>query len=88
VAQFIEPVAIKFDLLIVDEASQVRPEDALGVVARAEQVVVVGDKHQLPPTSFFDRLVEDDEDHDDEDEDIINMKDLGIYLTTDKSNKQ
>jgi hypothetical protein len=66
VAQFLEPGAIKFDLLIVDEASQVRPEDALGVIARAEQVVVVGDKHQLPPTSFFDRLVDD---HDDEKED-------------------
>ncbi|WP_210240100.1 MULTISPECIES: DUF3320 domain-containing protein [unclassified Mesorhizobium] len=57
------------DLLVIDEASQIRPEDALGVVARARQIVVVGDQKQLPPTSFFDRLVDDVEDIEDEDED-------------------
>nr|WP_319483466.1 DUF3320 domain-containing protein [uncultured Cohaesibacter sp.] len=65
VAQFIPPGSMRFDLLIIDEASQVRPEDALGVVARADQIVVVGDQKQLPPTSFFDRLadgIESDED--------------------------
>ena len=65
-AQFLTPGAVKFDLLIIDEASQVRPEDALGVIARADQVVVVGDKRQLPPTSFFDRLIEDDDDYDED----------------------
>ena len=69
-AQFLPPNVVRFDLLIIDEASQVRPEDALGVVARARQIVVVGDKRQLPPTSFFDRLIEDDdrEEEDEEDE--------------------
>jgi hypothetical protein len=33
-----------------------RSEDALGVIARCRQIIVVGDKKQLPPTSFFDRL--------------------------------
>jgi hypothetical protein len=59
VAQYLPPGAIEFDLLVIDEASQVRPEDALGAVARARQIVVVGDKRQLPPTSFFDRIVAD-----------------------------
>lgn len=68
VAQFLPAGSITFDLLVIDEASQIRPEDALGVIARAQQIVVVGDQKQLPPTSFFDRLVDDDETHD-EDED-------------------
>jgi hypothetical protein len=68
VAQFLEPGLHEFDLLVIDEASQVRPEDALGAIARARQIVVVGDQKQLPPTSFFDRLLGDgDEDEDDED---------------------
>lgn len=69
VAQFLPPGSVTFDLLVIDEASQIRPEDALGVVARARQIVVVGDQKQLPPTSFFDRLVDDVEDNDAEDSD-------------------
>lgn len=56
VAQYIPPHHEKFDILIMDEASQVKPEDAIGVLARAKQVVVVGDSNQLPPTGFFDTL--------------------------------
>lgn len=71
VAQFLPPGKIEFDLLVIDEASQVRPEDALGAIARCKQIVVVGDQKQLPPTAFFDRLTsnveDDDEDSDDDD---------------------
>jgi AAA domain-containing protein len=56
VAQYLSPGALTFDLVIMDEASQIRPEDAIGAVARGGQLVVVGDDKQLPPTSFFDRL--------------------------------
>ena len=42
-----------FDLLIVDEASQMRTEDAIGGLARSKQCVIVGDPEQLAPTSFF-----------------------------------
>ena len=66
VAQFLSPGAVQFDLLVIDEASQVRPEDALGAVARSRQVVVVGDQKQLPPTSFFDRLTKVDDEEDDQ----------------------
>jgi hypothetical protein len=70
IAQFLPPQKIDFDLLVIDEASQVRPEDALGAVARAKQIVVVGDQKQLPPTNFFDRLTDDaQEDSSGEDED-------------------
>lgn len=75
VAQFLPPGAIAFDLLIIDEASQVRPEDSLGAIARANQIVVVGDQKQLPPSSFFDRLL-DDNDAPDEDEAVDPDQDL------------
>ncbi len=68
VAQYLPAGAVKFDLLVIDEASQIRPEDALGCIARARQVVVVGDQQQLPPTSFFDRMVDDSDDDTEEDE--------------------
>ena len=54
VAQFLPPGKVEFDLIVMDEASQLRPEDAIGAIARGKQVVVVGDTKQLPPTSFFD----------------------------------
>ena len=60
VAQFLPPGSVDFDLLIIDEASQMRPEDALGLIARCRRIVVVGDKKQLPPTNFFDRMIADE----------------------------
>lgn len=62
VAQYLAPGKSSFDLLLIDEASQIRPADALGAVVRAQQVVVVGDAKQLPPTNFFNRLVADEDD--------------------------
>lgn len=67
-AQYLPPGAVSFDLLVIDEASQVRPGDALGLIARCSQMVVVGDKKQLPPTRFFDRMVADEVDPPDEDQ--------------------
>lgn len=71
VAQYLEPGGIEFDLLVIDEASQVQPVDALGAFARAKQFVVVGDSKQLPPTRFFTRLTSNsDGDGEPEDEDV------------------
>jgi very-short-patch-repair endonuclease len=66
VAQFMPPGGTTFDLLVIDEASQVAPEDALGVVARAKQIMVVGDDKQLPPTNFF-KIVNAGDEYDEED---------------------
>jgi very-short-patch-repair endonuclease len=52
VAQLVDRNAVSFDLVVFDEASQIRPEDALSALTRARQFVVVGDSMQLPPTSF------------------------------------
>jgi very-short-patch-repair endonuclease len=67
IANYLPPGALTFDLIIFDEASQVRPVDALGAIARGKQAVVVGDSKQMPPTSFFDSLV-DSTDAEDQDE--------------------
>ena len=42
-----------FDVVVFDEASQVRPAEAMPAILRGKQLVVAGDKCQLPPTSFF-----------------------------------
>ena len=61
IAGYLPPGAVEFDLVVFDEASQVRPMDALGAIARGRQLVVVGDSQQLPPTSFFETLTHPDE---------------------------
>lgn len=71
VAQFIEPGSMNFDLLIMDEASQIKPADALGSVARAEQVVVVGDPKQMPPSNWMERVVGNSGTDDDEDSGLL-----------------
>ena len=47
------PWDMKFDLLVIDEASQIETLQAIGLLERARQVLVVGDQNQLPPASFF-----------------------------------
>lgn len=42
-----------FDVVLFDEASQVKPEDAICSIMRGRQLVVAGDTRQLPPTNFF-----------------------------------
>lgn len=61
IANYLPPGALTFELIVFDEASQVRPVDALGAIVRGLQVVAVGDSMQLPPTSFFDSLVASDD---------------------------
>lgn len=61
VAQFLHAVPQVFDVVIMDEASQLRPEEAIGAIARGRQLIVVGDPKQLPPTSFFSRSQDEDE---------------------------
>ena len=56
---------LEFDVVIFDEASQVLPEDALPAIDRARQVIVVGDRLQLPPTTFFRAGLSNDDDSDD-----------------------
>ena len=61
VAQYIDLDAMKFDLVIFDEASQLPTCEAVAAIARGENVVVVGDPNQMPPTQFFVSNKEDEE---------------------------
>ena len=66
VAQFLEPGKVRFDVVIFDEASQVEPADAFGAISRGDQLILVGDEKQLPPTSFFARTENEGTDQPDE----------------------
>jgi hypothetical protein len=50
-----------FDVVIFDESSQCRLEEALPVLTRARRVVIAGDPKQLPPTRFFESAVSQSE---------------------------
>jgi very-short-patch-repair endonuclease len=76
-AKFLPARGLSFDVLVIDEASQMRPEDALGGLLRAKQLIVVGDQKQLPPTDFFSRsgepvpVADDEGDFEDLDDESI-----------------
>ncbi len=75
-AKFVAPRSLHFDLLVIDEASQMKPEDALGGMFRATQLVVVGDTKQLPPTDFFSRSGGEANTSSDEDDDDIDAESI------------
>ncbi len=58
VPKYLPPESVDSDLVVFDEASQVRPVDAFGSILRGDQAVVVGDSKQLPPTSFFESSID------------------------------
>ncbi len=66
VSQYLPPEA-SFDMVVFDEASQIPVWDAIGVIARATQCVVVGDPKQMPPTNFFQKSEAGEDDDSDED---------------------
>ncbi|WP_234047196.1 AAA domain-containing protein [Luteolibacter pohnpeiensis] len=73
-----------FDVVIFDEASQIPVEDAIPAAYRAEQVIVVGDEMQLPPTNFFGSADGDEEDEisiDEDGETVSIMMDADSFLT-------
>ncbi|MDE7348761.1 MAG: DUF4011 domain-containing protein [Clostridia bacterium] len=66
VSTFLTP-DVKFDLVVFDEASQIFPQDAIGAIYRAKQLIVVGDSKQMPPSNFFTSVVDVEDYEDDED---------------------
>ncbi|MBN4083289.1 DUF4011 domain-containing protein [Mycoplasma sp. CSL10137] len=81
VSKYLSGTEINFDVVIFDEASQVRPENAIGAIYRSNQLIIVGDNEQLPPTSFFDSLNDNEEIHEEyEDENDISIKGFDSIL--------
>ncbi|MFC7375411.1 DUF3320 domain-containing protein [Brachybacterium sp. GCM10030268] len=60
VSQYL-PSDLTFDVVIFDEASQVLPADAINSIYRGRALILAGDAKQLPPTTFFERTVEEDD---------------------------
>jgi hypothetical protein len=73
VAQYLPPNAAPFDLVVFDEASQIPVWDAIGVIARGRQLIVVGDPKQMPPTNFFRKQEAED---DEEPEDVADLESI------------
>jgi hypothetical protein len=53
VAALVPVGSIDFDLVVFDEASQVRTAHAVGALGRGRAGIVVGDSRQMPPSSAF-----------------------------------
>ena len=66
-AQYLDPKRAPFDLVVFDEASQMPTCKAVGVLARGNDAVIVGDPKQMPPTSFFTTTNQDEENFETED---------------------
>ena len=67
------PLKELFDVVVIDEASQMPPEMSLGSLARAKQAVIVGDNNQLPPSTWFQSSSGEEDDDDYSDESILDM---------------
>ncbi len=67
VTQFLDVDMDKFDLVIFDEASQLPTCKAVGSIVRGKSLIVVGDPQQLPPTTFFNADVRDEDNYESED---------------------
>lgn len=87
-AKFMPARSMRFDLLVIDEASQMRPEDALGGLLRADQLVVVGDQQQLPPTDFFSRAGAETPATDDDEDAFEDLEDESILEACQKAFRQ
>lgn len=69
VSQFIQSDNYLFDMVIFDEASQVKTENAIGAISRGKQVIIAGDIHQLPPTNFFAASLSGSDEYEDDEDD-------------------
>ena len=75
VSTFLAPSSVHFDVVVFDEASQIFPQDAIGAIYRANQLIVVGDSKQMPPTNFFNATIEA-EDNDEETGDVTDFESI------------
>ncbi|WP_020016573.1 DUF4011 domain-containing protein [Promicromonospora sukumoe] len=80
VARFLPPGAVDFDVVVFDEASQIRVPEAVGAMGRGRSVVIVGDSQQMPPSSTFASSTGDDEEADETETRLV-PRDLESILT-------
>lgn len=61
VARFLPAGALDFDIVVFDEASQIKVAESIGAMGRARAAVVVGDSQQMPPSATFASGSEEEE---------------------------
>jgi hypothetical protein len=83
VVRFLDASVEPFDLVVFDEASQIRVANSIGALGRGRAAVVVGDSKQMPPTSVAQvKNVEvEDEELTEEGEEEIFVKDSESILS-------
>ena len=69
-----------FDIVMFDEASQLRLEDNLPAILKGKQIIIAGDEHQMPPSNYFSKVfdgaIEDEEDLDEENEIVVDKDNI------------
>lgn len=59
-----------FDIVMFDEASQLKLEDNLPALLKGKQIIIAGDEHQMPPSNYFSKIfdgtIEDEDEFEDE----------------------
>jgi len=69
-----------FDIVMFDEASQLRLEDNLPAILKGKQIIIAGDEHQMPPSNYFSKVfdgaVEDEDDLEEEKEIVIDKDNI------------
>lgn len=74
-----------FDIVMFDEASQLRLEDNLPAILKGKQIIIAGDEHQMPPSNYFSKVydgtIENEDEIEDEDEDEIVVNRNNILLS-------
>jgi superfamily I DNA and/or RNA helicase/very-short-patch-repair endonuclease len=75
-----------FNIVIFDEASQLRISDTFTSLIRGQYKIIAGDEHQMPPSNYFQsnsELLETDDEE--EDEDVFNQADEQAVLAESES---
>jgi len=65
-----------FDIVMFDEASQLRIEDTLPCLLKGKQVIVAGDEHQMPPSNYFSKIYDGEIENEDEIEEETNETEM------------
>ncbi|MEI6326813.1 MAG: AAA domain-containing protein [Candidatus Roizmanbacteria bacterium] len=74
-----------FNIVIFDEASQLRVSDTFTSLIRVQYKVIAGDEHQMPPSSYFQTINETLDSTENEDESVFDEEDEQSILAESES---
>ncbi len=61
VARFMPVGALDIDLVVFDEASQIKVAESIGAMGRGKATVIVGDSQQMPPSAAFTGSIDEED---------------------------